>query len=237
MPHGAHSFIGILPVSPSSRAPISPVSGQTLLEDRVNSATAAIGLLLALGALPALVVAASLQGSAWHIVSFSVYGTTLVLMYGAATVYHAARNVDRKRWLQVVDHGSIFLLIAGTYTPFTFITLNGGWGWSLFGVVWGLSAVGIGLKTVLGDRFELASTAVYIALGWLCVVAVVPLVRGLSIAQLLWLLAGGVTYTVGTVFYLWERLPFNHAVWHGFVLAGSACHFMAVLRLVHATVA
>lgn len=216
---------------------LCPVSGQSVLEDRVNSATAGFGLLLAMGALPALVVTASLTGSAWHIVSFSIYGASLVLMYAAATVYHAARNVRRKRRLQVLDHGSIFLLIAGTYTPFTLITLNGGWGWSLFGVVWGLSAVGIGFKTVFGDRFELASTALYIALGWLCLVAVVPLVQGLSISELLWLFVGGVMYTAGTIFYLWERLPFNHAVWHGFVLAGSACHFIAVLHLVHAAVA
>jgi len=206
-----------------------PISRQFWVEDLVNSATHGVGLLLALGALPVLIVAASLYGNVWHIVSFSIYGATLVLMYGTSTIYHATRYVPRKRWLQVVDHSSVFLLIAGTYTPFTFVTLNGGWGWSLFGVVWGLSAVGIGLKTVLGDRFELISTLIYIALGWLCLVAIVPLVHNLPLGGLVWLFVGGVAYTAGTIFYLWERLPFNHAVWHLFVLTGSVCHFFAVL--------
>ena len=208
---------------------VCPISRQSLLEDLVNSATHGVGLLLALSALPVLIVAASLYGNAWHIVSFSIYGATLVVMYGVSTIYHATRDVPRKRWLQVLDHASIFLLIAGTYTPFTFVTLNGGWGWSLFGVVWGLSAVGIGFKAALGARFELISTLIYIALGWSCLVAIVPLVRNLPVGGLLWLFVGGVAYTAGTVFYLWERMPFNHAVWHLFVLPGSVCHFFAIL--------
>ena len=215
-----------------THAPISPISRQSPLEDAVNSATHGVGLLLALAALPMLVVAAVLYGSAWHIVSFSIYGATLVLMYAVSTVYHATRHHRRKRVLQVLDHASIFLLIAGTYTPFTFVTLNGGWGWSLFGVVWGLSGVGIGLKIVFGDRYEIASTLVYIVLGWLCLVAIVPLVHQLALGGLIWLFTGGVAYTAGTIFYLWERLPFNHAVWHLFVLAGSVCHFFAVLLFV-----
>ncbi|HKI99640.1 MAG TPA: hemolysin III family protein [bacterium] len=206
-----------------------PVSGQSVAEDSLNSATAGVGLLLALGALPVLVVAASRYGTVWHVVSFSIYGASLVLLYGVATLYHATRQVRRKRLLQVLDHASIYVLIAGTYTPFTFITLKGGWGWSLFGVVWGLSAVGIGLKAVFGDRFELISTLVYIAMGWLCLVAVVPLVHNLAWGGLALLFFGGVSYTAGTAFYLWERMPFNHAVWHLFVLTGSVCHFFAVL--------
>jgi hemolysin III len=212
--------------------PICPVSGQSLPEEVVNSAIHGLGLLLALAALPLLVVAASLYGSAWHIVSFSIYAGTLVLMYAISTLYHATRHVPRKRWLQIVDHAAIFLLIAGTYTPFTFVTLHGGWGWSLFGVVWGLGTLGIVFKTVFGDRFTLASTLVYVALGWLGMVAIVPLVQRLEPGGLAWLVAGGLAYTVGAVFYLWERLPFNHAVWHVFVLAGSICHFCAVLFFV-----
>lgn len=209
-----------------------PISRQTVIEERVNSAIHGLGLLLALAALPLLVVAAVRYGSVWHVVSFSIYGATLVLMYAASTIYHATRHVPRKEWLQVVDHVSIFLLIAGTYTPFTFVTLRGGWGWSLFGVVWGLAAVGIALKVVFGDRFEVLSTLVYIAIGWLALVAIVPLVRALPVGGLVWLFLGGILYTAGTVFYLWERLPFSHAVWHGFVLAGSVCHFFAVLYFV-----
>jgi hemolysin III len=211
---------------------ICPVSGQSLLEDVVNSAIHGLGLLLALGALPLLVVAASLYGNAWHIVSFSIYAATLVLMYAISTLYHATRYVPRKRWLQIVDHSVIFLLIAGTYTPFTFVTLHGGWGWSLFGVVWGLGTLGIVFKAVFGDRFTLASTLVYVALGWLGMVAIVPLVQRLELGGLAWLVGGGLAYTVGAAFYLWERLPFNHAVWHVFVLAGSVCHFCAVLFFV-----
>ena len=213
---------------------VCPVSRQSVVEDLVNSLIHSVGLLLALAALPLLVALASTFGSIWQIVSFSIYGASLLLMYAVSTIYHATRQVRRKRWLQVVDHGSIFVLIAGTYTPFTFITLNGPWGWSLFGVVWGLSIVGIGLKTVFGDRFDVLSTIVYIALGWMCVVAAVPLVHNLPPGGLVWLVAGGVTYSLGTVFYLWERLPFNHAVWHVFVLSGSVCHFIAVLLLVRA---
>lgn len=207
---------------------LCPISRQTLREDLVNSALHGIGLLFALAALTALVIGAVLHGTVWHVVSFSIYGASLVLMYGSSTLYHATRRVTRKQWLQVVDHASIYLLIAGTYTPFTFVTLRGGWGWSLFGIVWGLALAGIVLKVLLGDRFELLSTLVYIAIGWLVLVAIVPLVRSLPPGGIAWLVAGGLLYTVGTVFYLWERLPFSHAVWHGFVLAGSVCHFLAV---------
>jgi len=210
----------------------SAISRQSFVEDRVNSTIHGAGLLLALVALPLLILDAISRGGAWHIVSFSVYGATLVAMYGASTFYHATRHEPRKRWLQVVDHSSVYLLIAGTYTPFTVVTLGGGWGWSLFGVVWGLSVVGIALKIWLGDRFEVLSTLVYIALGWLVVIAAGPLLRNLEWGGVLWLVAGGLSYTAGTIFYLWERLPFNHAVWHLFVLGGSVCHFLAVLLFV-----
>jgi len=211
---------------------LCPISRQSFVEEGVNSAIHGVGLLLALVALPLLVVEASLHRTAWHVVSFSVYGASLVIMYATSTIYHATRHERRKRWLQVVDHSSVYLLIAGTYTPFTIVTLRGGWGWSLFGVVWGLSAIGIGLKVLLGDRYEVLSTLVYIVLGWLVVIAAGPLVRSLELGGLIWLVAGGLAYTAGTIFYLWERLPFNHAVWHVFVLSGSVCLFFAVLLFV-----
>ena len=218
-----------LPHPSSIRIPdVCPISRQTVREDTVNSSIHAVGLLLALLGLVMLVVEASRAGDVMLTTGVTIYGATLVLMYAASTIYHATRHVPRKTWLQVVDHGSIFLLIAGTYTPFTFVTLGGGWGWSLFGVVWGLAVVGIAFKAVFGDRFELASTLIYIAMGWVVVVAVRPLFHNLELGGIVWLFVGGVAYTAGTVFYLWERLPFNHAVWHLFVLTGSICHFCAV---------
>ncbi len=134
-----------------------------------------------------------------------------------------------KRILQVVDHVAIFLLIAGSYTPFTLVVLKGSWGWSIFGVVWGLAAAGIVAKVFFTGRFDVASTVAYIGMGWLVLIALGPLVRTLAPGGLIWLVAGGVAYTIGALFYLWERLPFNHAVWHTFVIAGSASHFFAVL--------
>jgi hemolysin III len=211
---------------------LCPISRQSRREELVNSLIHGLGLVFALAALVVLVVRASLQGDAWHVVSFSVYGASLVLLYGISTLYHATLRVSAKRVLQRIDHGSVFLLIAGTYTPVTLVTLHGGWGWSLFGVVWGLAGVGVVLKAMLGDRFEITSTLIYLAMGWLGLVAIGPLLAQLPPGGIFWLVVGGVAYSVGTLFYLWERLPFHHAVWHVFVLTGSVCHFILMLRFV-----
>jgi hemolysin III len=211
---------------------VSPISGQTRGEEALNTLLHGIGLALSIGGTAVLIVFASLYGNAWHIVTFSVYGATLVLFFCASTLYHAVARPRPKRVLQVLDHAGIFLLIAGTYTPFTLVSLNGGWGWSLFGVIWGLASAGIVLKCWFVGRFDFLSTLLYLGMGWLVLVAIVPLWRTLPLAGFFWLVAGGVVYSAGTVFYLWERLPFSHAVWHGFVLAGGACHYVAVLFFV-----
>ena len=174
-----------------------------------------------------LVVLASLNGDAWQIVGSAVFGATLVLLYTASTVYHAVRTPHVKARLKVLDHCAIYLLIAGTYTPFTLVGLRGGWGWSLFGAVWALAVAGVVFKLFFIERFHLLSTALYVAMGWMVVVAAVPMVQRLSPATLAWMVAGGLAYTSGTLFYH-SRRPYAHAVWHLFVIAGSVCHFAAV---------
>ena len=197
-----------------------------------NCLTHGVGLVLAVVGLPVLVVFACLYGNAWHIVSFSIYGATLVLLYGASTLYHGSRRLQQKRILQIIDHSCIFLLIAGTYTPFALVTLQDGWGWSLFGVVWGLSGVGIAMNILLAKRNDLASTLLYLAMGWLALFAIVPLRENLHMGGMFGLFLGGGAYTIGTVFYLWKKIPFNHTLWHLFVLAGSICHYGVVLFFV-----
>lgn len=179
--------------------------------------------------LAVLVTLAALKGTAWHIVGCSVYGATLVLLYTASTLYHSVRSPRLKRFFRIIDHASIYLLIAGTYTPFTLVNLRGGWGWTLFGLVWGLAALGILFKVFFVGRFSIASTAVYLLMGWLVVIAIKPLLTLVPSGGILWLLAGGLAYTAGVVFFAWERMPYNHAVWHVFVLTGSICHYFAVL--------
>ncbi len=197
-------------------------------EELANSLTHGLGWALSLVALALLTAFAALRGDAWHVASCTVYGVTLVLLYTASTLYHSFRNERVKRALKVVDHASIFLLIAGTYTPFLLVTLRGPWGWSLFGLVWAIALAGVALKLFWTGRFRVLSTLMYLAMGWIVVVAFKPLIHNLPQGGLILLIAGGLLYTVGTVFYLWKRLPFGHAIWHGFVLAASVCHFFSV---------
>ena len=213
----------------ASASYVYPVSGQTPLEEIVNSSTHALGLVLSIGGLSVLVVFASIYGTAWHIISCAIYGATLVLLYGASTCYHGVRSVEGKRSLRTVEQSFIFLLIAGTYTPFTLAALNAEWGWSLFGVVWGLAVTGVILNTLYFHRFPAISNLFYLGIGWLCLIAIVPLRDSLPSGGLAWLLLGGVAYTIGIVFLSWIKIPFNHAVWHLSVLAGSICHYFAVL--------
>ena len=205
-------------------------------EEWWNSVTHGLGLVASVTATVLLIVFAALGGDPWLIVGVSVFGTTLVLLYAASTLYHAVGSPRAKGWLRSLDHGAIFLLIAGTYTPFVLVPLRGGWGWSLFGVVWGFAVVGVVFKLLAAERFPRISTAVYIALGWVVVVAIVPLVRRVPAATLGWLLAGGLSYTAGTIFYGCHRVPYGHAIWHLFVLGGSACHAIAVATLLGTTV-
>jgi len=205
------------------------------LEEIANTVTHGIGLLLSVAGFVVLLVLAILRGTAWHIVACSVYGASLICLYTASTLYHAVISPRLKRALKIFDHSAIYLLIAGTYTPFLLLQLRGPWGWSLFGVVWSLAFAGILLKFWFVDHFQHLSTAVYMLMGWLVIIAAKPVLAHVPSATLLWLLAGGLFYSTGVIFYVWKRLPYSHAVWHVFVLAGSTCHYFAVLRSVLTT--
>jgi hemolysin III len=198
-------------------------------EELANVLTHGAGAVASLVGAAVLVSVAALWGDAWTVVGSAVFGATLVLLYTASTLYHAAHSPAVKARLKVLDHCAIYLLIAGSYTPFALVGLRGGWGWSLFAVAWTLAAAGTVFKLFFIDRFPRLSTATYIGMGWLAVVAIVPMVQRLPAATLVWMVAGGVTYTVGTVFYHSRRIPYAHAIWHLFVIGGSACHFAAVL--------
>lgn len=204
----------------------------SLPEEIANSVTHGIGFLLALAALVLLVVFSALRGTVWHVVACSIYGTTLVLLFGASTLYHSLPWPRVKAVLKVLDHSAIYLLIAGTYTPFLLVPLRGAWGWSLFGILWGMALAGIVFKIFFAGRFKLVSTLLYIGMGWMVVIAIRPLWVSLPMGGLIWLVAGGLFYTGGTVFYLQHRIPYNHAIWHAFVLAGSLCHFFSVMLYV-----
>jgi hemolysin III len=203
-------------------------------EERANVATHAAGAVLAVVGVVVLAVVARRHGTPRDLFGCVVFGAALVLLYSASTLYHSVgpAHARAKSILRALDHSAIFLLIAGTYTPFTLVTLGGPWGWSLFGVVWGLAVVGIALRLVLRRRPTALFMALYLAMGWSVLVAEKQLVAALVPGGIALLAAGGAAYTVGVVFYLWHRLPYGHAIWHGFVLAGSACHFAAVLLYV-----
>ncbi len=195
--------------------------------ERANAITHALGLVAAIVGTVVLVVLAAIGGDVWELVGVSVFGATMIILYGASTAYHAVSLPMVKAKLKILDHASIYLLIAGTYTPFMIDELRGGWGWSLFGVIWGLALAGIVLKLFYTGRFQLISTLVYIAMGWLVLIAIKPMIAQLSPATLSWLVAGGVAYTAGTPFFHNER-KHSHAVWHGFVIVGTVCHAIAV---------
>ena len=197
-------------------------------EELANTVTHGVGLLASLVGLPILVLAAMARGERLMVIGASVFGATLVALYAASTLYHAIPHPSLKQRLRVLDHAAIYLLIAGTYTPFTLGVLRGAWGWSLFGIVWTLAALGVLFKLKFGPRFQRASTAMYIAMGWVIIIALKPLMDALPSAGLMLLGAGGLLYTGGCVFYLAKR-SWSHPVWHLFVLGGSACHFFAVL--------
>jgi hemolysin III len=197
-------------------------------EELANTLTHGTGAVASVVALVVLVILAARGGDAWEIVSVALFGATLIALYVASTLFHAAIDPRAKARLEVFDHGAIYLLIAGTYTPFTIGVLRGGWGWSLFGVIWGLALAGIAFKVFFAGRFRLTSTLIYLAMGWLVIIAAGPMLRQLDPVTLGWLLAGGLAYTAGTPFYHTTRFRYAHAVWHVFVLAGSVCHVIAV---------
>jgi hemolysin III len=198
-------------------------------EEIANSLSHGVGLVAALAATPFLIAHAVRLGDAGFIVGASVFAATMVLLYLTSTLYHALPRGKAKRAFQVIEHAAIFLLIAGTYTPFTLGVLRGAWGWTLLGLVWGLAAIGVLLAVVGGVRYRVLRVLLYLGMGWLIVVAIRPLSLRIPLSGLLWLVAGGLAYTVGVAFFAATWLRYGHFVWHLFVLAGTACHFIAVL--------
>ncbi|MBN1473118.1 MAG: hemolysin III family protein [Syntrophaceae bacterium] len=199
------------------------------LEEILNSITHGTGALMSLAGLVLLIVFASLYGEARHIISCTIFGVSLVLLYTASTLYHSFRKPRVKFVFRIVDHSCIYILIAGTYTPFMLVAVRGVLGWTIFGIVWGMTVLGILFKLFFIHRFKILSTLAYIAMGWIAIFAIKPIFQSLSEGAIFWLIAGGLAYTVGIIFYAWKKLPFNHAIWHLFVLAGSICHFVSVL--------
>nr|WP_280997866.1 hemolysin III family protein [Marinitoga aeolica] len=200
----------------------------TLGEEIANSITHGIGALLSLAALIILIVFSALKGTPLQTFSVTVYGISLFLLYLASTLYHSIQHKKAKQILEIIDHSSIYLLIAGTYTPFTLVTLNGKIGWTIFITVWTLAFIGIALKPFFVKKFRILSTLLYIAMGWMIVFAIKPLVSTLPFGGIAWLVTGGLLYTIGAIFYVWRKLPYGHMIWHLFVLGGSISHFIAV---------
>lgn len=201
-------------------------------EEVANSLTHGTGLLLGIAALVVLVVHAAQRGTAIHVVAASIYGATLVLLYASSTFYHALPRGRAKRVFGVLDHAAIFLLIAGTYTPFTLVTLEGGWRWSMFGVVWGLALAGVVLEAVTLGRARKVQLLLYLLIGWMAMVAIRPLLSSLSPGGFALLIGGGLFYSLGVIFYVRRSMRWHHAIWHVFVIAGSVCHFFAVVFFV-----
>lgn len=198
------------------------------IEEKINIISHAIGFILSIVALVLLVTHAILLGDVWQIVSFSIFGASLIILYAASTFYHSAKKSELRNRLKIMDHASIYVLIAGTYTPFTLVTLKGTIGWVLFGISWGLAVTGIILKLFFTGKYDLISTIMYVLIGWVIVFAIKPLIYNLTLEGLLWLFAGGISYTIGAIIYSIKKIKFNHAIFHMFVLFGSFCHFMSV---------
>jgi len=202
---------------------------QTLGEEIANSVSHGLGLALAIAATPVLVIAAMRAGSAWNMVGVSVFASSMMLLYLASTFYHALPSNKAKQVFRVLDHGAIFLLIAGTYTPFTLGVMRGPWGWTLFGLVWALALFGLTTKAVIGAHHRWLSVPLYLAMGWLALIAAPQILMRVPLSGLIWLLAGGISYTAGVAFFAAHRLRYSHLMWHIFVIAGTVCHFFAVL--------
>lgn len=201
-------------------------------EEIANAVSHGIGTLLSVAALVLLTVYASLYGDVWHVVSFSIFGAALVILYACSTMLHSLPQSKAKDIFEILDHSAIYLLIAGTYTPFLLVTLRGPLGWTLFGIVWGMAIAGSILKVFFVKKFVVLSTLVYIFMGWMIIFAIKPLMANLPGLGLMWLVIGGVLYSVGSIFYVWRRVPYHHAIWHLFVIGGSTAHFFAILLYV-----
>ena len=197
-------------------------------EEKINIISHAVGFSLSIVGLVFLVTNAIVYGDVRHIVSFSIFGTSLIILYAASTFYHSVKKLELRRILKIIDHASIYILIAGTYTPFTLVTLNGALGWWIFGISWSLASIGIILKLFFTGRYNFISTLMYVLMGWVIIFAIKPLLNILPFEGFLWVLAGGISYTIGAILYGIRKIKFNHAIFHLFVLTGSFCHFMSV---------
>jgi len=201
-------------------------------EELAHSVTHGMGWIASLVGLVVLMISAVRSGDPWTIGACAVYAVTLVLLYAASTLYHALSGTRARHVFHVLDHSAIFLLIAGTYTPFALVTLRGPWGWTIFCLVWSLAVAGVTLKAVFGPKWPILSTSIYIAMGWTVVIAVKPLLAAMPPGAIAWLVAGGLAYTGGVTFFAWTRLRYSHAIWHLFVLTGSICHYIVILRYI-----
>jgi hemolysin III len=202
------------------------------LEEKTNIISHAIGLVFSSVALLLMLVRASRSGEFLSIVSAAIFGTSLIALYAASTLYHSARDPKVRSRLRIIDHATIYILIAGTYTPFTLVTLHGWIGWTMFGISWGMALTGVILKLFFTGKYHLLSTLMYVFMGWIIILAIKPLLNSLPFGGVAWLFAGGIAYTTGAVVYSIEKIHFNHAIFHLFVLLGSACHFVAVYSYV-----
>lgn len=206
-----------------------PIKSQTLGEEIANSITHGVGIGLSIAALVILVVLASKRGDAWRIVSFSIYGATLILLYLSSTLYHGFVNPKIKNIFRILDHSAIYLLIAGSYTPITLTFMRGAWGWTLFGIIWGIAIGGITVTILLLDKLKALLVLSYVAMGLIVVIAFKPMIEMVPRGMIAWLFIGGACYLLGIIFYLWKRLPYHHPIWHIFVLGGSISHFLGIL--------
>lgn len=204
------------------------VTSYTFREELAHGISHGLGTALSIVGLVFLLLAACRYGDSWHIVSASIYGSALILLYAASTLYHLIPASKLKKVFQKLDHGMIYVLIAGTYTPFTLISLRGAWGWTLFGIVWGLAVVGFSLEIFLRRRIQWLSLSLYLGLGWLVIFAIRPMLAAVPTGGMLLLLGGGLLYSLGIIFYVWKKLLYHHAIWHLFVIGGSICHFYAI---------
>lgn len=201
----------------------------SIKEEIANAITHGIGALLSIPALVMLIIFAVKYGDVWHVVSFTIFGVSMLLLYLFSTLVHSIQHPKAKDVFEILDHSAIYFLIAGTYTPFLLVTLRGSLGWTLFGIIWGLAILGVILKIFFVKRFIILSTLFYILMGWMIIIAIKPLYQSLTTEGFTLLLTGGILYTVGSIFYVWRKIPYHHAIWHGFVLAGSAAMFFCIL--------
>ncbi|MFW5799871.1 MAG: PAQR family membrane homeostasis protein TrhA [Spirochaetota bacterium] len=207
----------------------SPTAGQSEGEEIANSLTHGIGVGLSIAALVLLVIFSAIYGDAWNVVSLSIYGATLIILYLTSTIYHSLRNIKAKKFFKLMDHISIFILIAGTYTPITLVALRGPWGWSIFGVIWGIAVLGTLYKIFFIGKHKIIDVVIYVIMGFTILVAVVPSLQLMPFGMIIWIIIGGACYLTGIIFYAIDKIPYHHSIWHLFVLGGSISHFFGML--------